>query len=199
MKRNPFLILLTLFVFTPIVTISVLTAAGTFEMRTLRILGEAPKFDLIERTGTNYGSQDLAGKVWIASFIFTKCAGQCPLLCQKLERIQSRFRFKEHFRMVSFSVDPEHDTPGVLREYADRFHADPYKWLFLTGDKKQIRQITREGFKLAVEDAPQEIIHSFKLALVDRWGRVRGYYDGLEEDSIKQLMRDTKQLLKEAF
>jgi len=202
MKKR-FAVVLTLFVFAPVAAVAVLAFTNSFEMKELPIYGEVPPFALTERTGQEISRDSLKGKVWVASFIFTHCAGQCPLLCEKLKEVQRKFRFKEHFRLVSITMDPERDTPEVLEDYANRFQADPYKWLFLTGGKKEIDSLVQNGFRLASSgddgSAPESIIHSFKVVLVDRNGRIRGYYDGLEDGSIKQLIRDTKGLIKKAY
>jgi protein SCO1/2 len=101
-------------------------------------------------------------------------------------------------RLVSISVDPEHDTPQVLQRYAQSYNA-PDRWLFLTGGKEEIYQLSRKGFKLGIEIPPpsgpggppvEPILHSTRFVLVDGEGRIRGYYDGFEEDSMKKLRRD---------
>jgi cytochrome oxidase Cu insertion factor (SCO1/SenC/PrrC family) len=101
-------------------------------------------------------------------------------------------------RLVSFSVDPERDTPEKLAEYAAAYEAEPDRWLFLTGDKKQVRRLVSEGFHLSVEDASPEdiaagaepVLHSTRFVLVDAHGRIRGYYNGLDDEAMSQLGRD---------
>ena len=100
---------------------------------------------------------------------------------------------------MSVTVDPEHDTPPVLAAYADMFGADRSQWLFLTGDKTAIRRMVQDSFHLGVQDNPdsedQPILHSTKIVLVDRDGLIRGYYDGTDPDSLKQLVVDATRLL----
>jgi len=203
MVKKRFVIVLSIFVFMPMIAVAVLSLTNSFEVKELKIFGDIPPFALTERSGKEVTREELMGKVWIASFIFTHCAGQCPVLCQKLEAVQRKFRFKEHFRLLSITMDPVRDTPQVLEEYAERFKADPYKWLFVTGEKKSVDSLVQNGFRLASNgpdgEDPEGITHSFKLVLVDSFGRIRGYYDGLDDGSIKELMRDTKNLLKKAF
>ncbi|MCH7812911.1 MAG: SCO family protein, partial [Planctomycetes bacterium] len=97
-------------------------------------------------------------------------------------------------RLVSFSVDPERDTPRVLRRYAERYGADPERWLFLTGDEALIRAVAVEGFKLGSMD--DLILHSAKFALVDRTGAIRGYYDSGDADVVSRLAADIRGLVK---
>lgn len=203
MKKNRFVLALTALVVMPLVAVVLLWATNTFYVKELQVFGEVPHFSLTERNGKTVAREDLSGKVWVASFIFTHCAGQCPLLCEKLKRVQNKLRFKENFRLISITMDPERDTPEVLAEYASRFEADPYKWLFLTGEKKNIDFLVQNGFRLASEgpggEGPESIIHSFKLVLVDSHQRIRGYYDGLEDDAVKQLIKDARGLIRKSF
>jgi cytochrome oxidase Cu insertion factor (SCO1/SenC/PrrC family) len=101
---------------------------------------------------------DMEGKVWIASFIFTNCPDECPLMTAEMAQFQSDWAHVPDLRLVSISVDPERDTPAVLSQYADRFNADPERWLFLTGDKRAIYHLAREGFRLGITD-PTERSH----------------------------------------
>jgi cytochrome oxidase Cu insertion factor (SCO1/SenC/PrrC family) len=102
---------------------------------------------------------DLEGKVWVASFIFTNCPDECPLMTAEMARLQSDLAHIPELRLVSISVDPERDIPAVLSQYADRFDADPERWLFLTGDKQAIYRLARDGFRLGIVD-PSEPSHT---------------------------------------
>jgi len=107
---------------------------------------------------------------------------------------------KTDVHLVSFSVDPEKDTPQVLRGYADKLQADPARWDFLTGPKSAIYKLSHDGFKLAVSDGGGEQgipVHSTRMVLVDRHGDIRGYYDATEVDAITKLAADTSHLLRE--
>ena len=131
---------------------------GTSSAR-LPIYGSVPDFALTDQTGRPVRKADLEGKVWVASFIFTSCPDECPLMTAEMARLQSDLVHIPEIRLVSISVDPERDIPAVLSQYANRFDADPERWLFLTGDKRAIYRLARDGFRLGVVD-PAEPSHT---------------------------------------
>lgn len=143
-------------------------------------------FSLTERDGRTVTEKDLAGKVWIASFVFTRCMGNCPAVTATVRELQSKIDDPE-VRFVTFTVDAEHDTPGELKKYADRYQADPKRWYFLTGDEKTIRKLLIERFKQSAGDLPKKgedpvealQTHSTRLAVVDKKGVIRAFYDGM--------------------
>jgi len=168
------------------------------------VLFKLPDFELIERNGRAFGTSDLRGKAWIADFVFTSCAGPCPRMTAQMATLQRDLIGKpawEQTRLVTFSVDPERDTPDVLTTYADTFKADPKNWLFLTGKRPEMWSLITNGFKLHVSDALDDtqmpILHSEKFVLVDRTGRVRGMYDALESEDRERLMKDLAAVLAE--
>jgi protein SCO1/2 len=118
----------------------------------LRPFGIVPEFTLRERSGKLVTKGDLLGKVWVTDFIFTRCADECPLASQRMARLQAAFATQADFRLVSITVDPEHDTPDVLSQYAANFGAETQRWLFLTGDKTVIYRLVQKGFHLGVVD-----------------------------------------------
>jgi protein SCO1/2 len=159
------------------------------------LMDQAPAFTLTNRDGRAVRSQDLAGKPWIADFIFTRCPASCPLMTARMARLDQELARDHEVRLVSISVDPEHDTPAVLERYAQSYKAPP-RWLFLTGGKEEIYRLSRQGFKLGIDIPPpsgpggpavEPILHSTRFVLVDGQGRIRGYYDGIDEDSMKKL------------
>ncbi|MEY2484492.1 MAG: enediyne biosynthesis protein [Verrucomicrobiota bacterium] len=161
--------------------------------------GRAPEFELTNQNGERFGSAQLKGRIWIADFIFTACQGPCPMISSRMSELQKPLE-KSDVHLVSFTVDPEKDTPEVLRGYAERLHAQPERWDFLTGPKAVIYQLSRNGFKLAVSDGTEETgtpVHSTRFMLVDRKGEIRGYYDGTEADAVTKLLADTSHLLRE--
>jgi cytochrome oxidase Cu insertion factor (SCO1/SenC/PrrC family) len=165
-------------------------------------LSFVPNFNLVERSGSAISLSDLSGKVWVADFIFTHCAGPCPLLSLQMGALQEPLKELEDVRLVSISVDPERDTPEVLEAYSRRYNADPEKWLFLTGEKADVYQLIRKGFQVTVDNTPEDeasdqIMHSLRFALVDRKGQVRAYYTGSDSDLADRLVPDVKRLLQE--
>jgi protein SCO1/2 len=175
--------------------------------RTLPEFGPAPAFSLTERNGDKFSSEELKGKVWIADFIFTRCAGSCPLMSTQMRDLQESFAKSEQVRLVSFSVDPAHDTPEALNEYAARYMAKPGRWFFLAGKEGEVAKLAIEGFKLPAGESsapadpsgfPDEpaILHSQRLVLVDGAGRVRGYYDGTGMEVVQKLVADVRALLR---
>ena len=189
----------------PIVAVGLVVAfggkPGWSPMRRLPVLGAVPEFALTEASGQPLLRDNLRNCVWIASFIFTRCGGVCPMMMRHQVRLQGQLPLRDDLRLVSFSVDPDYDTPKVLREYAKAFGSDRNRWLFATGDKKQIYTLAIDGFRLGTQDAnPAEempILHSSKLVLVDRHGFIRGYYDTDNDGVLKKLAREVELVLAE--
>ena len=191
-----------------LILIPLLTAGGLFFLRQTEVsrlgrhalprLGSVPPFVLTDQNGQSFGSRQLQGKIWIADFIYTTCPGPCPMISSRMSEMQKPLRDTD-VKLVSFSVDPAHDTPVVLRGYAEKLHAQPGRWEFLTGDKGAIYRLSRDGFKLAVGagDIPGEPVHSTRVVLVDRRGEIRGYYDATEADAVTRLLAETTHLLRE--
>lgn len=154
-----------------------------------------PRF--VERSGATMSLGDLRGKVWIAAFIFTRCRGTCPMMSSALSTIQQSIDGMEDVRLVSFTVDPEYDTPERMSEYAKGLDASPTQWLFLTGQEDSLQALAREVFHLGIEEggtAEEPIIHSTRFVLVDGEGEIRGYYEGLDATERAALLKDVKRL-----
>jgi protein SCO1/2/putative membrane protein len=150
-------------------------------------------FSLTECHGQTITKADLLGKPWVACFIFTRCAGPCPRVSEQMQILQNHLKGID-VRLVSFSVDPERDTPEELLDYAKRYKADPEKWWFLTGDKKTIFRLIRRSFRMIVDDDPQqvpgfEVIHSIDIMHVDAAGVVRGRYNARDDVAMAKLRR----------
>jgi protein SCO1 len=171
----------------------------------LKQFGSVPQFSLIERSGRRITLSHLRGKVWMVNFIYTNCPDTCPLQSAQLRQIQDDFAGEKDLRLVSITVDPARDTPEVLSEYASRFHADPERWLFLTGEKDSIYNFATDGFRLGAAELPHEKgpesgathTHSPRFVLVDREAQIRGYYVSTDPEAMKRLRRDLKVLLRE--
>ncbi|MEO8043726.1 MAG: SCO family protein [Spartobacteria bacterium] len=190
-----------------LILIPLLTAAGLFFLRQAQVarlashelpkVGSVPAFQLIDQNGESYGSQQLLGTIWIADFVYSTCPGPCPMISSRMGELQKPLRDTD-VKLVSFSVDPQHDTPAVLREYAAKLNAQPGRWHFLTGDKDTIYRLSRDGFKLATDDkGAAGPIHSTRMVLVDRSGTIRGYYDATDADAVTRLLADTSHLQRE--
>ncbi len=167
--------------------------------RSISAYGKVPQFQLTNQDGRSFGSADLKGKIWIADFIYTMCPGPCPMISSRMSELQKPLENTD-VHLVSVSVDPEHDTPKILRGYADKLKAQPQRWDFLTGSKQAVYDLSRNGFKLAIADSSAEAaipVHSTRMVLVDRRGEIRGYYDALAPDAITKLLADTNHLLRE--
>jgi protein SCO1 len=158
-----------------------------------------PDFTLTERSGAPFDSASLKGKVWVADFFFASCPGTCPALNARMAELHKTFAGEDRVRFVSITTDPQNDTPAILQEYAARFKADA-RWFFLTGEKDAIWKLSRDGFKLAVAESPGErepITHSTRLALIDKNGVARGFYEGVGEEGTARLVQDIRRLLAE--
>lgn len=165
------------------------------EVEKVRVMNTVPRFRLKAQDGEPFGSSKLDGKVWIATFIFTRCVATCPGQTAAFARLQKELEElpgAEDVHLVSITVDPDHDTPEVLRAYAERAGADPDRWTFLTGKKEDLHSLCKDGFFLPVSEPAdgQPFAHSQSLILVDRARRVRGHYDGLSTRALEQLRRD---------
>lgn len=163
--------------------------------------GVVPNLTLTERSGKRFALGSLQGKVWVASFIFTHCRGQCPLMTAQMNRLQGELLPYSDVRLISFTVDPERDTPRRLASYADQWGANPEKWLFLRASKDGLKRLLNESFRLAggSEASKDDIDHSFKFAIVDRWGKIREYHDGTDEKTVPAIVSRIKKILNERF
>lgn len=165
----------------------------------LPVYGTIPEFRLTDRDGVAFGSAELAGRPWVAGFIFTRCPDVCPAVTAQMKRVQDGLG-DAGTPLVSFSVDPAHDTTERLDAYARRHGAKP-GWHFLTGDRTAITRVLADGFKVAFADdgpATNPITHSDRLVLVDGRLRVRGYYHGRTESDVDRLIVDAARLAASA-
>jgi protein SCO1/2 len=156
-------------------------------------LGAVPEFTLTDQTGSDFVSAStLAGRVWVADFFFTTCPGPCPRMSSQMHQVQTALAGQD-VRLVSMTVDPEHDTPLVLADYSKHFEAQAGVWFFLTGPRDSLNHLDRDVFKLG--DVDGSLDHSTRFVLVDRKSQVRGYYLTSEPDAITRLIADAKSLL----
>lgn len=166
--------------------------AGCSRKPALPELGAVESFKLTDQSNQPFDSASLKGKVWIVDFMFTTCPGPCPRMSSQMHQVQNEIG-GQGIQLVSFTVDPEHDTPAALAGYSAKFKATPGVWHFLTGAQSDLNHLAKDVFKLGVVDGSLE--HSTRFVLVDRAGQIRGYYLTSEPDAIPRLIADAKALL----
>lgn len=155
-----------------------------------------PDFALTDARGETMTLDSLKGKVWVAMFFFTSCAGPCPVMVRSMGDLARDVSGAQPVRFVSITVDPETDTPERLKAYGEAAGADFNRWHFLTGPMADIERLSHEGFKLGSVDEP--IFHSDRFVLVDAAGSIRGYFTGTEAEAIARLKGAIQTLLKES-
>jgi protein SCO1/2 len=167
----------------------------------LATLGQVGAFSLVDQDGKSVTAESLRGQVWIASFFFTHCPTICPRITRRMRALQVEATGRTPpLRFVSFSVDPDNDSPPVLLAYAKRYSADLRSWSFLTGDLAVVTRTVVDGFKLALDgkaDPSAEnggIIHGSHLVLVDQSSAIRGYYRTDDDADMARLLRDAEHL-----
>lgn len=178
-----------------------LTAVGgcSKQPEPLPVIGVVPEFKLVDEQGQPIGAADLRGRIWVADFIFTQCAGPCPRMSKRMAELQNFVATAPNVRLISFSVDPDRDTPRILTAYGKSYGAKPGLWHFVTGDERAIHELATKGFKLSVESATDTtpILHSTYFMLVDSQGRIRGAFDGDDPAAYQRLKDAIQQLLTE--
>ena len=161
-------------------------------------IGPAPEFTLTTQEGGRLSLRDLRGKVVAVTFVYASCADTCPLLTAKLAGIQAKFgpEFGSRVFFASVTVDPERDTPEVLKRYAEAHGANPAGWAFLTGSPAEIRDVERRYGIYARKNPRGDVDHTFLTSLIDRDGILRVQYLGVRFDP-DELLGDLKSLLRE--
>ena len=189
-----------------LIVIGALFVASLRKGASLPSYGQVQPFTLTNQLGETITLQSLKGKAWVADVIFARCPGPCPKMTAEMTTLQNAFSADQPLRFVTLTTDPEHDTADKLKEYAQRFSADPERWFFLTGPKREILANLAVGsLKLsAVEKDPefQEnendlFIHTTMFVLVDKAGKIRGFYESLEPGFQEKIQADMRSLLAE--
>lgn len=185
------------------VTVTLMRPLLRYEPKPPPVLGQLPPFSLVDTHGKPFGTAELRGQVWIASFFFTSCPSICPVLMTRVASLQQRFREAgiDAIRLVSITVDPETDTPARLLAAEPGYGVDESRWRLLTGSREQIAELLTSGFKVpgldGVATADGDIPHSAKVVLIDGTGHVRGYYD-TDEQGLDEVFHRAQHVLKEA-
>jgi protein SCO1/2 len=203
--------LLSLKLFWAVIILSVITAvamrslvpsdAPSIDPASLPDHGVLPEFSFVDQTGASFSTESLRGKAAIAGFIFTRCPTVCPVVSMKMQRLAEQTARADQLMYLSFSVDPEYDSPDVLREFAAKFDANPAQWKFLTGDPADIRAAVEGSLKVAMDrqgtfdDGAPDIVHGTHLVLLDGNLHIRGYYDYTDPKRLVQLLLDAAALL----
>lgn len=157
-----------------------------------------PEFSFTNQEGNSVGRAEMEGKITIVDFFFTSCPSICPVMSKEMERVNDMFRDEPKVQIMSISIDPEYDTPEILKEYAQEHNAIPGKWHFLSGPKAETYSLARCGFVIPTIDGngvPDDFVHTDKFMLIDELGRIRGYYSGTNREDVDLLMLETKVLL----
>lgn len=168
------------------------------------VLGEVPQFVLTNQNNQPFGSKELAGKAYVASFVFTRCKTFCPVIFQHLKTLQEKIKLSQiPLSIVSITVDPEFDSPEVLKKQSELLSADPAHWTFLTAERNTLSQLIEGGFMVAMGEAMMgaemmDIAHAQKLVLVDRHGKIRGYFDATSS-GIDETFYRAEAIAGEAF
>lgn len=190
-----------------VVAIAVAFAWGRLQERGLRrpldVLGRVPDFTLTNQFGQRLSLANLLGQVWVADVIFTRCPMSCERMTQRMHALENDVSSRLPVKFVSITADPGFDSPEVLKAYAERHKVDESRWHFLTGIKRDVYALSVGGLKFAVVEnenktIPDDLfVHSTQFALVDKQGRIRGYFEGTEEADRTQLLLAVKKLARE--
>jgi len=165
----------------------------------LEKISKVPGFQLTDQTGKSITLDDLKGKIWAANFIFTRCKGPCPFTTLRMQELHTKLKkARGNVALVTFTVDPEYDTPEILKTFGEQQGAEPSSWKFLTGTPDDIQKIVVAGLLQPLAKEPDGTpAHSTRIVLVDREGWLRGYQDGLDPEAVQKLMVDIGELLRE--
>lgn len=167
----------------------------------LEKLLRAPEFELFTHDGGKLSRPQLEGSVWVANFFFTRCTGPCPALISRMAELQQKLGRADAgtVRLLSFTVDPAHDTPEVLRRYAEAVGAREGRWAFLTGPPAHVEAVVVKGFLQPLVKSPgAEPEHSTRFVVVDQRGWIRAFYDGNDPEVVQKLLMDIGELLRES-
>jgi protein SCO1/2 len=160
-------------------------------------------FSFTNQDGKVITEKDVKGKIYVVEYFYATCKGICPKMNENLAKVYAAFKGNKNVMILSHTVDPLKDTVAALKAYSLRFDANANQWMFLTGDKKQLYDMARYSYLINAEDTANgviitnDFIHDKHYTLVDGYGRVRGFYDGLLADQVNKLIGDIHLLLKE--
>jgi len=204
-KRLPFMVWVITFMVAIVMIAGASKLFRSSERRDYEVtpaIGTVPEFHFTTQEGKTLTKSDLLGKVWVIDFFFTRCPGPCPMMSSRLAEISKELKKAKDVRLVSLSIDPEHDTPKALKEYASRFEANPERWLFLTGPKAEVETFTTKGMLQALSSDtanPVNTVHSTRFLVIDRQGQIRIARKLDEPELVQKLLIDIGNLLREPY
>jgi len=161
----------------------------------LPVIKDVPSFLFKTQDGESYSENELKGKITVLDFMFTTCAGPCPIMTNNMVHLYQDYTNVEEVQFVSITVDPTVDNEEILKQYANANGVDDDRWQFLTSDIDAIKDLKKNGFMLYADELPRG--HAIKFVLIDPKGRIRKYYDGTDKASIAVLRNDLNNLVKE--
>ncbi len=176
----------------PFVLLFVFLSACTDPASKLPDYGKVPDFSMVDSNGHAFNRKMLSGSVWIIDFIYTNCPAECPRMTSRMHRIAEQVQGEDNVGLLSISVDPGRDTPPVLNAFAQRYGGATAQWHFLTGDPSTVHLLAYTTFH--VGDIIGKMEHGTYFILVDKRGRIRGYYSSFDPDSMKSLLKDAEAL-----
>jgi len=159
-----------------------------------------PDFKFVNQQGDTVTAQNFQDKIYVADFFFTTCPTICPVMKKQMKKVYEKFKGQNDVAILSHTIDPEHDTPAVLKEYAKDLGVSGTQWMFVTGNREKIYEIGEKQYLVvagADSTAPGGYIHSGAFVLVDKQKRVRGMYNGTDEAGTQRLINDIERLQEE--
>ncbi|MFV0338989.1 MAG: SCO family protein [Chthoniobacterales bacterium] len=184
-----------------VITYSQFKNAGKSNKLQLPEMGTVPDFAFTNQAGEPVTKESLLGTVWVANFIFTRCLGPCPMVTSRMLEIQQSLEkiSDKKVKLLSFTVDPEYDTPAVLSEYSKNAHANPERWSFVTaGTDATTKDFVIKGMLQPLVDDPEGVpVHSTRFVIVDAKGHLRAFHDGSDSEVISKVLMDIGSLMRE--
>lgn len=158
-----------------------------------------PNFSYVDQDSNRVNASTIQNKIFATEFFFTSCPSICPKMQQQMLRFYEKYKDNPDVIILAFTIDPQRDSIGKLNVYAHKLNIESSKWHLLTGNKDSIYALAENFLVSAAEepDAPGGHVHSGNFILVDKQRRLRGYYDGTDEQSVNKLLDETDLLLKE--
>lgn len=173
-------------------------------MQKVRKYHTIPDFKLINQNGDTITQAAYKGKIYVADFFYTTCPSFCPILTANMKKVQDKYKDDDEIKLLSHSVTPKIDSVAQLKKYAEKKGVDDDKWNLVTGPKKEIYDLARKSYFVAKDGGGNgpgaggkyDMIHTENLALIDEEKRIRGFYDGTDDDEVQDLLDDIKTLKK---